>query len=691
MSRPRSAFQLAILILLSFCFHFDAVAQNASGQPGATSKPSPPEGAVVIEEFSKSVRFESDGNSQQTVRQKTKILNEAGLKQFGILSFSFTEGQKFNLDLLEVHKKDGSVVKGGPANIQETTPEVSRVAPTYSDLREKQVTVPGLSVGDEVYFQYSTTEPAIVPGQFWFQYSFEKDLAIDSESLAIDVPRSVKLKVHYLPEYKPVITESGDRVLYQWKSSHQMEPESEDAAKNAKLSEEILTGTNPAPSVELSTFQSWEEVGSWYYALQKERAAVTPAIKAKALELTSGIADPQAKAQALYQFVSLNFRYISLDFGIGRYQPHAADEVLANKYGDCKDKHTLLAALLAAVGLQAQPVLINSSRLLEPSVPSPGQFDHVITAVSLGKDMLFLDTTAEVAPYGLLIPPLRKKEALLVSGGAGSHLLETPADPPVRAQEQFELKGKLDDSGTLEADISYEVHGDSELVLKSAFRAAPPEKYKDLVQYISYATGFAGEVSKVEVNGLQDLNHGLRINYHYHRPEYLELQSREPEHELPMPGSHIQSWDDKDESVRLYGSSAEALYKCRIEFPTGVTLQLPLALKLNREYATYESQYSSENNILTAQRSLTIIAPQVRGDHRQDYEAFRRAITADEGQQLVVHLPVGFVAKSTGTGDDLDQLMRQADIEYRERNFNDAYADYRKVANQDAKHKGVWA
>src|SRR6185503_5830364 len=79
------------------------------------------------------------------------------------------------------------------------------------------------------------------------------------------------------------------------------------------------------PQVQITTFQSWSEVGNWYHTLEKERAT------------------PDEKIQALYEYVAKNFRYVSLSLGQGRYQPHAASDVFANEYGDCKDKHTLLS------------------------------------------------------------------------------------------------------------------------------------------------------------------------------------------------------------------------------------------------------------------------------------------------------------------------------------------------------------
>ena len=649
---------------------------DSSGQP------------AIIEELNTSARFENNGNSVQTVRERVKIQNEAGIRLYGIITFNFIAGQDFLIDTVEVHKKDGSTVKAGPANVQEVTPEISRVAPMYSDVRQKQVTVPGLSVGDEVVYQYTAKATGLVPNQFWFQYSFAKASVVLSETVQVDIPSGRKVHVSFQPDYKPEVKISGERTVYQW---HTANEKIQEKPKNVLL-KESMTGTAPPASVQLSTFENWNQVGSWYYGLQHERSVPSAAIRAKALELTKGLDSQEAKTKALYQFVSLNFRYISLDFGIGRYQPHAADEVFANKYGDCKDKHTLLAALLDAAGIPAYPALINSAKTVDQEVPSPGQFDHLITAVPTGKNTLFLDTTAEVGPYGMLIAPLRHKKALVIRGPSIAEFVETPSDPPFEAQEVFDLQGKVDESGTLEAEVNYYIRGDAEILFKTAFRQASPSKYKDLVQGISYYGGFAGEVSQVKVEGLENLDQGIRILYHYHRPEYFDLQDEVPKKSLPLSASHFPKWEEDEETLRLYLSPSQLTHKCRIELPSGVNIQAPLDVKLDREYAHYQASYSTQKNIVTAERKIAVVTPEITAVYRADYGAFQKAIEADESQNMVLRLPPGFVAGKAGASSsiDVDELMRQAEIEYRERDFNAANADFRKVAERDPKRKGIW-
>lgn len=689
-----------MLRLLKYPFFFSAVflfpllvlSQTATTpQIKKTEADDPSREPAIIEEMSTSVRFENDGTDQEVLRQRIRIQNEAGLKLYGIITFSFIAGDQFTIDTVEVHKKDGGTVKASAANIQEMTPEIDRIAPMYSDVRQKQVTVPGLSIGDEVVFQYTDKRNALVPGQFWFEHTFTQDAVVLSESLEINVPKGRALHMNHQPGYNPTTSEIADRTIYRWQTSH---PRIEDREKRQhQLTRELATGNAPPPDIELSTFSSWSQVGSWYYGLQRERAVPDAAVRAKAQELTKGLINQDDKIKALYEYVSTNFRYISLDFGIGRYQPHPAGEVLSNNYGDCKDKHTLLAALLQAVGIQTAPVLINTRRQPDPEVPSPGQFDHVITAVysGSGNDWKFLDSTVEIAPYHMLLLPLRQKKGLLVKDGNSSQFVETPKDLPFAAQEVFELDGKVDESGTMEAEITYSFHGDTEILIKTALRQAPPSKYKDIVQFISYSGGFAGDVSNVNVNGLDSPDSPLRIIYHYHRPNYFDFHDSPPRNSLPLSISHLPAWSEDLEMLRLYTSAGDLTYRCKVTLPAGVTAQPPLPVQLDRDYLHYESHYATDKSSITGERKISILKPEIGAAHRLDYEALRRAIQSDETQQVVLRLPVGFVAKSEKLAPgELDDLMRRADMEYHDRDYEDALSDYRKLANQDPKHKGVW-
>ncbi len=239
----------------------------------------------------------------------------------------------------------------------------------------------------------------------------------------------------------------------------------------------------------MSSFSSWEEVGKWFGGLVAPQIQVTPVIQAKAEELTRDKTSEGEKIQALYAFVSQHFRYIGVSLGQGRYTPHRAEDVLANRYGDCKDKHTLFAALLSAIGIKAYPALLSSSMKLNADFPWPSLFDHVITAIPQGDSFLFLDTTPELAAYGYLVTPLRGKSAVVIPTGATARLVKTPLNPPGANGEEFHMDAALDAKGTLEGKSRLGGHGDSEIILRSAFRVTSESQWGELGQRISRRDG----------------------------------------------------------------------------------------------------------------------------------------------------------------------------------------------------------
>ena len=207
-------------------------------------------------------------------------------------------------------------------------------------------------------------------------------------------------------------------------------------------------------------------MADWYRQLERDRRIPTPEVRAKAEDIARDLKTPEAKAQALYYWVSQNIRYVSLSFGVGRYQPHAAAEVLANRYGDCKDKTTLLEAMLEAEGLHAYPVLVNATAKIDPDIPNPLQFDHAIAFVRIENQDTWLDSTVGVGPFGYLLPQLRNSEALVISDSRSTELQKLPKDLPFSVEYRIAVKGKVDEQGNLDGDVELQTRGDLEVLIR---------------------------------------------------------------------------------------------------------------------------------------------------------------------------------------------------------------------------------
>lgn len=350
--------------------------------PAAPKAPDFSKEAVVFDKLLTKIREESDGTGTRQTTARIRILADAGVKEMAVLEFTYTAmNQQMDIGYVRVIKPDGTVVVTPPYNVQDRPADVTRAAPMYSDIHQKHVAVKGLGVGDTLEYQVTlnTLKPE-VPGHFWFDYTFEKDLIILDEQVDLDLPSDKPITVASDPSGpQPTIAVAAGRKLYHWSSSNLARPDPDAPPKSTK---------HWKPSIQVTTFSSWEQVGAWYAGLQRESLAVTPAVQARAATLTKGLTSDEDKVRAIFNDVALHIHYVGLEFGIGRYQPHPADDVLSNEYGDCKDKHTLLAAELKAAGIEAWPVLISGNRELDPATPSPAQFNHVITLVPLGGKLL---------------------------------------------------------------------------------------------------------------------------------------------------------------------------------------------------------------------------------------------------------------------------------------------------------------
>jgi hypothetical protein len=476
MSIYRLAFAL-IVILFSNLDRVDAELTLSSGSDQATTSPQssasaavgaqtadthtvvPTEAksdyskeAFVVEQLHDRYRFENDGTGHRVETFRVHVLSDAGVQGFGQLRFGYNAANgRIEIGYVRVIKPDGNIVTAGADAVQDLSGVVQQSAPVYTDYREKHVTVPGLRPGDVMESEVTTTfHTAIAPGQFWMQHDFNQSSIVLDEKLEIDIPAGRKIKLKTKPGSEPKIAEENGRRIYRWETSHVTRDDvHEGDKKKARIKPDKL------PDVQITTFSSWEEVGRWYAGLEKDRRIPSKEVRAKAEELTKGLNSDLEKTEALYDFVAKNFRYVSLSLGLARYQPQAATDVLRNQYGDCKDKNTLLAALLEAEGMHSSTVLISSVRKLDPDVPSPFQFNHAITELTLGKEEIWMDTTTEVAPFRLLAYTLRKKQALVIPEGGVPHLEETPADPPVPDQELAEITGKVDETGRLQAPMPW--------------------------------------------------------------------------------------------------------------------------------------------------------------------------------------------------------------------------------------------
>jgi len=662
--------------------------------------------SFVIEQMHSRYRFEADGTGRKETTARIRVQSEAGVQQWGQLQEGYNSAnERVEIPYVRVLKEDGTVVKAGDDAVQDLSAPVEHEAPVYTDYRQKHITVPGLRPGEVLEYDMVTViHTPLAPGQFWAEYEFDKNNIDLDETVDVDVPAGRSLKLKCKPGMDPKITEANGRRIYHWSSSH-LEREDDSAKAKDKDKDKKKKKHRPEddrPDVQLTTFETWEQIGRWYAALEKDRRAPSPEVRAKAQELTKGLNTDLDKTEALYDFVAKNFRYVSLSLGVGRYQPHAAADVLKDQYGDCKDKHTLLASLLEAEGLHADSVLINSSRKLDPDVPSPSQFDHVITMLPMGKgdhqEEVWMDTTAEVAPFRLLAYTLRKKQALVIPpvdppSSVAPHLELTPSDTPMPDSEISHIDGKINDIGKLEAHVHYEFRGDEELMLRSIFRRVPQANWQRVAENIN--GGLGGDVTNLKVSDPAATREPFTLAYDVSRVNFLDWSKKKTVIALPLVQFNLPEADaddtdpDPDAEPFKLGPKAEYSYNIVLELPAKYTAHAPLAFSLKRDYAEYQATYKLEGNVFTAGRTLTLHQDELPVARASDYESFRRAVGSDLAQALSVESTVAGapVPPPDMKADDLVDSGRAAADQG---NLPVALVLFKRATEVDPKNKYAW-
>jgi tetratricopeptide (TPR) repeat protein len=657
-----------------------AVGSASAQKPDYAKEP------FVFEEYATKVRFENDGTGEREYIARIRVQSDAGVQALGELKFGYNSAnEQINIQYVRVRKPEGSVVNADPSTVKEITPDIEHDAPVYTDFKEKSVTVPSLQAGATLEYdvQVRITSP-LAASEFWYAQNFLTGPIVLDESLEVNLPEGRAVKIAS-PGAEYATTHDGGRVIYTWKHAQLTHPSADDLKKQA------ADTSAESPAVEFTTFKSWDDVAQWYAKLEQGRSDPTPEIRAKVAELTQGQTTELDKIQPLYDYVSKNIRYVSLSFGLGRYQPHSAGEVFANKYGDCKDKAILLAAMLRAASISSDVALIPSAAKLDETMPLPSQFDHVITAVPIPGKLVWMDSTTEVAPFRMLLATLRDKSALLVAPDGKGRIVTTPADPPFLASQNVETTATVSDLGKLSGMVRYTVRGDQEVLLRLAFRHTAQKDWKEIGSAILRRDGLSAEATSVEISDPTDTRTPFQVTVHFMQGAFLSWASQQPAVNLPFLSIGLPTAsDDNTEPIEL-GSPLAVDVHLKLTLPADFKPRAPVGINVSRDYADFKSSYAVDGQTLTAERTLNFKMRELPADRTADYLAFTHAVSSDENQQL--HLQnISASASKVPQDANVQDVMDAAEAELNNQHQQAAIPLLLRVADLDPKRyeKTVW-
>ncbi|QES90196.1 DUF3857 domain-containing protein [Rhizosphaericola mali] len=228
---------------------------------------------------------------------------------------------------------------------------------------------------------------------------------------------------------------------------------------------------------------TWKDFGQFSYQLYEGRNTLPPNVVAEVHSLTDGLSNTE-KIRKLYQYLQQNYRYISVQLGIGGWQPFDANFVAKNKYGDCKALSNYMYSLLKEASINSYPVLIKAGErntdYLLPSFSS-NFFNHVILCVPQEKDSIWLECTSQTLPMNYLSSFTANRKALMITPNGGI-IVETPKLTYKQNGQIREASIQMDVDGNLKGTIHTNYTGQQQ---ESIFSMLHEGSSDDLKKYLN--------------------------------------------------------------------------------------------------------------------------------------------------------------------------------------------------------------
>jgi len=464
------------------------------------------------------VTVQSADKIKITVREAYKILRPGG-REYGTLAVSYNSRSKITGMrgwCIPAQGKDYEV-KDKEA-IEISLPKIDG-SELVSDVKDRLLRIPAADPGNMVGYEYEKEEQPFVLQEVW---RFQESNPVREARYTLQLPSSWEYKVMWMnyPESKPV--QSGNQSQWVVTEVKGIKHEDNMPPWQGVAGQMIVSFFPPGGSAQNQGFQDWKQMGIWYRGLTSGRRDASPELKQKVASLTSSASAPLAKMRTLGNFAQRDIRYVAIELGIGGWQPHAAAEVFNHHYGDCKDKATLMGAMLYEIGIDSYYVVINSERgSVTPETPAHmGGFDHAIIAIKLpegatdnslvatmthpklGK-ILFFDPTDELTPFGQLNGALQANYGLLVTPDGGE-LVELPKLPPAMNGIQRTAKLSLSATGTVSGEVQETRVGDRAWSQRWALRTVTKDadRIKPIETLLSHSLA-TFQITKASVGNLQ--------------------------------------------------------------------------------------------------------------------------------------------------------------------------------------------
>jgi hypothetical protein len=396
------------------------------------------------------------------------------------------------------------------------------------------------------------------------------------------------------------------------------------------------------------TDNEWKAIGQWVTTLEADRPTPSPEITSFTQTLIAGAPDFYTKLSRITDSIQKNIRYFIVERGIGGLQANHAADIFRNRYGDCKDKTTLLIAMLRVAGINAYYVPVDDRRgIVDPDDPSL-YGNHMITAIEIpadlndphllavikardGKRYLIFDPTNERTPVGNLPSYLQGGYGTLAAGPA-SQVIALPVLPPdangTTRKGEFTLAPDGTLSGLVDTTHSGPEGADMRMILKYSDEKERRE---------SLETAISHDVPGVVLNSFQfvqsvELDKPLEVHYKLTASQYAHQAGTLLLVRPRVVGSHAIPFNDKPRTIPIdLNATGHWHDSFDITLPPGYVVdETPDPVNLDLDFASYHSNITAKGDQLHYEREFVVRQVELPAARAADFRKLESTILMDE-------------------------------------------------------------
>lgn len=384
--------------------------------------------------------------------------------------------------------------------------------------------------------------------------------------------------------------------------------------------------------------KNWQDFGKFVHSLRVGRDELPEDVKQKVHSIADGIKNPAEKVARLYEYMQSNTRYISIQLGIGGWQPFPAKDVAAKGYGDCKALTNYMYSILKEVGIQSYYSLIRAGKnanYITEDFPSQ-QFNHVILSVPVQKDTIWLECTSQTMPAGYLGDFTSDRPALMIDENGGK-LVRTPKYGINQNLQVRHIKAVLGDNGTLSTNIHTRYTGMQQDDLHGMINALSKEKVKEiLMEQLDFSTYDVNHFDYKELkSSLPSINESLDItvsNYATITGKRLFILPNV----MTRSGRKLNVDSTRKFDIQL-GYEYKDMDSVEIELPAGYTIEaMPTAIAIQSKFGNYSSSVQFRDNKLFYYRSIEQNSGRYPAKDYNDLAAFYSEIYKADRARVVL-------------------------------------------------------